>query len=196
MSKEANPLAVGMGFQPGKFMKPEPVFSNCNVCGRELMRDDELAVGMCAICANETVEVLTKPKRKTEAHSYAERLAYSIWKQHYKEDSPNWNPLPDMIGVLTQIDNMVTGMHRPATSKEKLAAADPFIRVLKIIDALPRGPSDDRPLQELIPAVWPTLGELRAFVRTALSSSVEAAQSSRSLSGNNKVRCDTGGENQ
>lgn len=33
-------------------------------------------------------------------------------------------------------------------------------------------------------------------IRTALSSSVEAAQSPESLSGNNKVRCDTGGENQ
>lgn len=38
---------------------------------------------------------------------------------------------------------------------------------------------------------------LRVFSRTiikALSSSVEAAQSSRSLPENNKVRCDTGGE--
>lgn len=33
-----------------------PVFQNCNVCGRGLIRNDELAVGMCAICANEEVE--------------------------------------------------------------------------------------------------------------------------------------------
>lgn len=30
-----------------------PVFKNCNVCGRELMRADEFAAGMCAVCANE-----------------------------------------------------------------------------------------------------------------------------------------------
>lgn len=33
----------------------EPVFRHCNVCGRELKRKDELAVGMCAICANEEI---------------------------------------------------------------------------------------------------------------------------------------------
>jgi len=26
---------------------------HCNVCGRELVRRDERAIGMCAICANE-----------------------------------------------------------------------------------------------------------------------------------------------
>lgn len=30
-----------------------PVFSNCNVCGRELIRQDEFACGMCMFCANE-----------------------------------------------------------------------------------------------------------------------------------------------
>lgn len=36
--------------------RPKHVFSNCNVCGRELVREDEFAVGMCAICANEEIE--------------------------------------------------------------------------------------------------------------------------------------------
>lgn len=35
--------------------KDEPIFRNCNVCGRGLVRADELATGMCAICANEEV---------------------------------------------------------------------------------------------------------------------------------------------
>lgn len=29
------------------------VFTTCNVCGRTLIRKDEFAAGMCAICANE-----------------------------------------------------------------------------------------------------------------------------------------------
>lgn len=33
-------------------MKPA-VYSHCNVCGRELIFQDELAIGMCAICGNE-----------------------------------------------------------------------------------------------------------------------------------------------
>lgn len=43
---------------------------------------------------------------------YATRLACSMWDEHYKADSPNWQPLPDLMGVLTQIDNMLTGLIR------------------------------------------------------------------------------------
>lgn len=35
--------------------KAKHVFNNCNVCGRELMREDEFEIGMCAICANEEI---------------------------------------------------------------------------------------------------------------------------------------------
>lgn len=40
---------------PGCLSGTRPVFSHCNVCGRGLVRADELAVGMCAICANEEI---------------------------------------------------------------------------------------------------------------------------------------------
>jgi hypothetical protein len=33
--------------------KADPVFTKCNVCGRELVRQDELKAGVCAVCANE-----------------------------------------------------------------------------------------------------------------------------------------------
>lgn len=42
----------------------KPIFTTCNVCGRELVRQDELAVGMCAVCANETIPEPAKPKTK------------------------------------------------------------------------------------------------------------------------------------
>jgi hypothetical protein len=44
---------------------------------------------------------------------YAQRLATTIWEKHWKQDAPNWKPLDDVLGVLTQIDNMVAGMTRP-----------------------------------------------------------------------------------
>jgi len=34
----------------------ETVFSSCNVCGRSLVRSDELSIGMCAVCANEEID--------------------------------------------------------------------------------------------------------------------------------------------
>jgi len=53
-----------------------------------------------------------KPEQENEAYSYAKRLAEFIWKEHYKEESPDWTPLPDVLGVLTQIDNMTCGLEK------------------------------------------------------------------------------------
>jgi len=44
---------------------------------------------------------------------YAERLATSLWEKHWKDDAPHWKPLSgDLIGILTQIDNMTVGLVR------------------------------------------------------------------------------------
>lgn len=44
------------------------------------------------------------------AWSYATTLAVSMHRQHYAEDSPNWQPWTDLVGLLTQIDNMYAGL--------------------------------------------------------------------------------------
>lgn len=44
------------------------------------------------------------------AQAYATTFAVSIHKQHYAEDAPNWQPLPDLVGLPTQIDNMYAGL--------------------------------------------------------------------------------------
>lgn len=54
------------------------------------------------------------PALPQDAHGYAQRLATSLWERHYKTDAPDWEPLPDLMGVLTQIDNMLTGLQRAA----------------------------------------------------------------------------------
>ena len=45
-----------------------------------------------------------------EAYGYASRLAVAIWEKHYKDIAPQWKPLDDLMGVLTQIDNMTSGL--------------------------------------------------------------------------------------
>lgn len=45
-------------------------------------------------------------------YNYAKQIAEHMWAKCYKQDSPNWKPLPDLAGVLSQIDNMVSGMDR------------------------------------------------------------------------------------
>jgi len=47
------------------------------------------------------------------AHYYAKHLAIAIWEKHYKDTAPDWTPLPDLMGVLTQIDNMAVGLAPP-----------------------------------------------------------------------------------
>ena len=60
---------------------------------------------------------------------YATRLAEAIYKQHYKDDAPEWKPLPDLMGVLTQIDNMFADLYTHPAPK-----AEPVNRTL--LDAL------------------------------------------------------------
>lgn len=47
-----------------------------------------------------------------DALEYATRLATALWEKHWKADAPDWRPLPDLIGVLSQIDNMTVGLER------------------------------------------------------------------------------------
>lgn len=51
-------------------------------------------------------------------YGYAVRLAVAIWEKHYKDTAPHWKPLDDLVGVLTQIDNMTSGLTRLAQQAE------------------------------------------------------------------------------
>jgi hypothetical protein len=53
-----------------------------------------------------------EPVQEPVAYGYASRLAIHIWQKHYKEVSPQWKPLDDLMGVLTQIANMTSGLNR------------------------------------------------------------------------------------
>src|SRR5215216_560386 len=50
------------------------------------------------------------------ALKYATQLAVSTAKKHYP--NPDWQPQPDLMGVLTQIDNMLTGLVRAAPDRD------------------------------------------------------------------------------
>ncbi len=54
-------------------------------------------------------------------YRYAKRLCESMAKNFYPENT-GWSVCDDLIGVLTQIDNMVTGLERiPAPSGDSTA---------------------------------------------------------------------------
>lgn len=64
-------------------------------------------------------------------------LARCIWRDNYKNEAPDWEPLPDLAGVLSQIDNMVCGMRR-AAPVQPVAVPDGALRevVGKVIKAM------------------------------------------------------------
>ena len=74
-----------------------------------------------------------------DAYGYASRLAVAIWEQHYKDVAPQWKPLDDLLGVLTQIDNMTSGLTRLAQpEQEPVAWIDEFGNVFPL--GAQRGP--------------------------------------------------------
>ena len=56
-------------------------------------------------------------ERVAAAYRDALQLATAIWERGYREVAPDWKPLPDLLGVLSQIDNMVAGLLSRAESQ-------------------------------------------------------------------------------
>lgn len=46
---------------------------------------------------------------------------------------------------------------------------EPFKRLLAILEALPNKLPDDEPLRDVIPGLWPTVGDLRKLVNSSKS---------------------------
>lgn len=75
---------------------------------------------------SEQIESLCKQLRG--ATDYARRLAVSMHKKFYPEND-TWVELDDITGLLTQIDNMVTGLSRIVPPRENTKG---FKRVLSV----------------------------------------------------------------
>ncbi|WP_233854060.1 hypothetical protein [Paraburkholderia sp. HD33-4] len=46
------------------------------------------------------------------ATAYAHAIAVVLHHKHWRHTAPDWKPLDDLYGLLTQIDNMTCGMVR------------------------------------------------------------------------------------
>lgn len=60
----------------------------------------------------------------------AKQLAKGLWNKFYKNDSPNWEVLPDLYGVISQISNMVTGLTR--STAPAVAVNEQMLTALKL----------------------------------------------------------------
>jgi hypothetical protein len=57
-------------------------------------------------------------KPEQETYVYAKRLAEFIWEKHFQKESPDWKPLENTLGVLTQIDNMTCVLEKAKPEQE------------------------------------------------------------------------------
>ena len=55
---------------------------------------------------------MTRDELLKEACRYATSIATELARKHYLMDSPDWEPETGLMGVLTQIDNMTSGLTR------------------------------------------------------------------------------------
>lgn len=66
-----------------------------------------------------------RDKEIADATAYAENLASALHSQHYAENT-SWRPLSgDLVGLLTQIDNMTAGLARNAAFLTAAEQAEP-----------------------------------------------------------------------
>jgi hypothetical protein len=75
-------------------------------------------------------EVLAAPavpagEALSREYDYALSVAEAIWRKHYQPDAPHWRPFPDLLSLLTQIDNMTAGLTRRALYAAPVAQAAP-----------------------------------------------------------------------
>ncbi|MND57724.1 hypothetical protein D3C80_488580 [compost metagenome] len=56
------------------------------------------------------IELCLEAQDHSLAYREAKQLALYLHQKHYAVSAPNWQPLSDLRGVISQIDNMVCGL--------------------------------------------------------------------------------------
>lgn len=71
--------------------------------------------GNCPIYEDETIlnadkHIKELEQQLEETYNEARRLALSLWRLHYADESPNFELCDTTAGIISQIDNMVSGL--------------------------------------------------------------------------------------
>jgi hypothetical protein len=136
------------------------------------------ASAMCFACHREgkcvpmvlvepgTIQVLTA--QLAEAARYATSLAVYLRDKFYPEVT-QWQPLNDLLGVLSQIDNMIAGLVKP-TSSDALARYKAMEKVVKAVTAY-REAKEEYTAEALEdePSLWVELTSAEARADKALA---------------------------
>ena len=87
----------------------------CDKCGGMVNTGFGCAQPACPIDASQQAQPASAPVEAPpeRVHAYALELARNLWRKHYQQIAPQREPLPDTLGLLTQIDNMAAGLAAP-----------------------------------------------------------------------------------
>lgn len=107
-------------------MNPQQIADHLDALAAEVGTDGVVSAGYLQGAARDLREAARQQNAERQAleakvvmaTESAKRLAIAIWTQHYHFDAPSWQAFDDLMGLLSQIDNMVSGL-----SRQKPAAA-------------------------------------------------------------------------
>jgi len=95
---------------------------HCPFCGKDGVGVEQFGrvwIVVCPFCeASGPVKLIRDEALKAgntradDITGHLKDLAISIYNEHYKGTVPEWEPLDDALGLITQIDNMTVGLTR------------------------------------------------------------------------------------
>jgi len=128
---------------------------------------------LCTICEKTYEEHPSGVGVDTElALKEATALAVSLFNQHYRDDEDYasgrvpWKPLPDLRGVISQIDNMTAGLSRASPTDSAQDVVKALDRMMKEHDILSGNFGDVMDPKHLCPDRWP---QAASMARNALA---------------------------
>lgn len=68
-------------------------------------------------------------------YDYAKQIAESMWATHYKADAPHWESCDSLMGVLSQISNMMCGLSRAPADSVTAPAGGAVMEPTPVTDA-------------------------------------------------------------
>jgi hypothetical protein len=95
--------------------------------GKPQIEQPKVRTGDCllvVVCASKGHKIQKAQPEQDNTYIYASSLATAIWQKHYMKESPKFELLDTIDGVLTQIDNMTFGLVRekPAQPEQEPVA--------------------------------------------------------------------------
>jgi hypothetical protein len=99
---------------------------------------------------------------------YAKRISTYLWERHWREVNPDWKPLNTLMGVLTQIDNMIAGLEQPCYICHKTEGHEVWCSRGKAQEVQPTRKEKDQPEPEDIIKMRKESNEFAAMIDSHL----------------------------